>query len=825
MKTENLDDHVAEFSKYRPALVHRTEGWMEELRQWLRPLCPLAIVEGRVKEVASFAEKILRKAKYMDPLREITDLAGARVVTPLSSEADRVVVLLRSRYKVDESHSIDMGRQLRRGEFGYRSHHLVVVLDPGEALKAGLPESWLPLRVEVQVRTILQHAWAVLGHDRLYKPGFRVPDPWHREAARIAAVLETADREFEEVVEGVEAYQGEFGIHLNLDAIGKELVLLDMVQRHASMDAGVAERRARLALSLGDWAAAAQIVAKFGGPLSAGLWCCLGRARRGLSGRGGGEGGDGTAEFRKAAAMDSCRAEAKLQLARNLEAGGANESESLYLEVLEREPEEPRALVGWMRHRLRSGRGGDPESWAMLARAAIRRCEAWMEVGMHSVEALRLRAFLLLIGPIGTQNEALVAVLEAIQACRISMELGELGEAFADLEPLEALRPGVEVARRCVTLAVLAKFPEGTARTDVMAWVESAKGADRSVPLQGPVWILAGGCASGSEDDVAACAPAVEDILRRFRGTVVSGGTVQGVAGWAGKAAVAGVGKCTSVGYLPEGLQPSESSTPDSRYTELRRRGPGTEFSLHQPLHAWADILLSGIRPRETVVLGINGGVIAAFEYRLAAVLGARVGVIANSGRAATDLDSPAERIRFPGILRIPRDPLTLRMFVLGETGRLDLDPKDLERLAQEVHEVYRKSVPAQVDLSHRDWKDLPADLQESNRDQVRQSLGVLRVAGFEVRSAKGPPRVREFSTEEIESLAEAEHARWVLERLAAGWEWAPVKDVAQKRSPHLAPWSGLGDDVKEWDRRAVRSLASHLAKVGLEVIRMGTEH
>ncbi len=80
--------------------------------------------------------------------------------------------------------------------------------------------------------------------------------------------------------------------------------------------------------------------------------------------------------------------------------------------------------------------------------------------------------------------------------------------------------------------------------------------------------------------------------------------------------------------------------------------------------------------------------------------------------------------------------------------------------------------------------------------------------------------KVREFNSEEIEALAEAEHARWVLERLGTGWQLGPEKDVTQRLSPHLIPWDRLPDEVKEWDRKAARKLESRLAEAGFQIIR-----
>jgi len=76
------------------------------------------------------------------------------------------------------------------------------------------------------------------------------------------------------------------------------------------------------------------------------------------------------------------------------------------------------------------------------------------------------------------------------------------------------------------------------------------------------------------------------------------------------------------------------------------------------------------------------------------------------------------------------------------------------------------------------------------------------------------------FTRDEIEVMAEKEHARWNVERLRDGWRWGETKDVTNKVSPYIVSWAELPEDVKEWDRETVRKIPEFLAKVGLEVRR-----
>ena len=157
-------------------------------------------VTGRAKDVASFAAKAARttdgKPVFADPLVEITDQIGIRVITYVQSDVDAVAELLDDQVVVHDDR--DLGRETAsEGRFGYASRHLLIALD---AAREGLPgyENLLGRLAQVQIRTVLQHAWAEFEHDIRYKgtiPDEHVPD-FDRRFTLAAGLLELADREF-----------------------------------------------------------------------------------------------------------------------------------------------------------------------------------------------------------------------------------------------------------------------------------------------------------------------------------------------------------------------------------------------------------------------------------------------------------------------------------------------------------------------------------------------------------------------------------------------------------------------------------------------------
>jgi predicted RNase H-like nuclease/ppGpp synthetase/RelA/SpoT-type nucleotidyltranferase len=157
-------------------------------------------VTGRTKSIASFAGKAAREVGgelvYADPLRDITDQIGVRVITYVVSDVTAVADLMADQVIVKDDR--DMGRETAsQGRFGYASRHLLIGLDAAREGEAAFQQ--LRGRVAaVQIRTVLQHAWAEFEHDIRYKG--TVPAEHVREFDRrftlAAGLLELADQEF-----------------------------------------------------------------------------------------------------------------------------------------------------------------------------------------------------------------------------------------------------------------------------------------------------------------------------------------------------------------------------------------------------------------------------------------------------------------------------------------------------------------------------------------------------------------------------------------------------------------------------------------------------
>jgi predicted RNase H-like nuclease/ppGpp synthetase/RelA/SpoT-type nucleotidyltranferase len=194
-------DPVREYTLRHPALLAAGEQFLSLVTSILDDAgINYLSVTGRTKTIASFAEKVRRTRDgvplYTDPLREITDTIGIRVITYVHSDVSAVADLLRDQVVVKDDR--DMGRETaQEGRFGYASRHLLIGLD---AAREGHPAygQLQGFTAQVQIRTVLQHAWAEFEHDIRYKG--TMPDEHARDFDRrftlAAGLLELADREF-----------------------------------------------------------------------------------------------------------------------------------------------------------------------------------------------------------------------------------------------------------------------------------------------------------------------------------------------------------------------------------------------------------------------------------------------------------------------------------------------------------------------------------------------------------------------------------------------------------------------------------------------------
>ena len=163
-------------------------------------------ITSRLKTRESLTEKIERKQNKYADLAEITDIAGVRIITYYAEDVDKVADIIESEFVVDKENSIDKRESLEPDRFGYCSVHYVVSMSE-ERTALRECQAYKGMKCEIQIRSVLQHAWAEIEHDIGYKSEIAVPKEMRRSFSRLAGLLEIADREFNDIRRSLANYK------------------------------------------------------------------------------------------------------------------------------------------------------------------------------------------------------------------------------------------------------------------------------------------------------------------------------------------------------------------------------------------------------------------------------------------------------------------------------------------------------------------------------------------------------------------------------------------------------------------------------------------
>jgi ppGpp synthetase/RelA/SpoT-type nucleotidyltranferase len=155
----------------------------------------------RVKTSESLTEKIKRKF-YKNPLRKITDIAGVRIVCYYESDIHYIIEIIKRSFTVHED--IDNTKNLGVDKMGYHGSHFVISL--GSRYSGARYDRILNLKCEIQVRTVLQDAWALISHHLVYKEESSIPTRVKRDLNNVASLLEIAQGIFDFAREKKESY-------------------------------------------------------------------------------------------------------------------------------------------------------------------------------------------------------------------------------------------------------------------------------------------------------------------------------------------------------------------------------------------------------------------------------------------------------------------------------------------------------------------------------------------------------------------------------------------------------------------------------------------
>ena len=156
-----------------------------------------------------------------------------------------------------------------------------------------------------------------------------------------------------------------------------------------------------------------------------------------------------------------------------------------------------------------------------------------------------------------------------------------------------------------------------------------------------------------------------------------------------------------------------------------------------------------------------------------------------------------------------------------------------LEKLAEATHDVFCEGLEnreykygpktdetLKTHIALRPYAELPKEMKEQNRRNVRDIPVKLAAASYIMIPARSSDRPFSFPGEGLEQLAKAEHERWMQAMLDDSWTYASETDRAKKQHKLLIPWDELPEEEKEKDRDLVRGIPTILARAGYTVVK-----
>jgi putative GTP pyrophosphokinase len=191
-------------SRYERVLLPLGRRLDTYLREVVRDYPRIDRISVRAKAVDRFLEKATRvedsKPKYTNPLNQIQDQVGARIVTFYLSDVRQIGARVEDFFgSIEVKHVIPDSPR----EFGYEGKHYILFIPQDVMNPTDAEES--PTFFELQIKTLFQHAWGEADHDLIYKPVGSLTADQRRRVAFTAAQAWGADRIFEELAQELNA--------------------------------------------------------------------------------------------------------------------------------------------------------------------------------------------------------------------------------------------------------------------------------------------------------------------------------------------------------------------------------------------------------------------------------------------------------------------------------------------------------------------------------------------------------------------------------------------------------------------------------------------
>lgn len=202
--TYELENVRGKFSNLIPQYKKLGANLVQAIEMFLREKnIKILSINYRVRNIDSFLEKAKRK-NYTNPLNQCEDICGVRIICYYKGDIKRICKIIEKEFNIVESQ--DKEELLELDQFSYRSHHFIVKIKDAW-LEAPNYRRLEELKAEIQVRTLLMHAWAEIQHHLVYKKEAHIDAQFKRKLSMLSAKLEEADEQFDELRGDIHDYR------------------------------------------------------------------------------------------------------------------------------------------------------------------------------------------------------------------------------------------------------------------------------------------------------------------------------------------------------------------------------------------------------------------------------------------------------------------------------------------------------------------------------------------------------------------------------------------------------------------------------------------
>jgi len=647
---ELYEKQINQYKKLRPLYKKFSKILKQVFKNLVRGTSSEFVIQERIKTISSFANKIFNPdMKFTDPISEITDLCGIRIILPNINDMNGVCELIRNNFMYDIITNEETFEAASLGHFQTYTIQLIPGLKLYERIELDIPDKIFDLKAEVQIRTYLSHGWAANQHKIFNKYQFKVPKPYKQELSRVKSLVSIEDNALNNITKKMQEYESIYGTYMSNEKIRAEIERLDMVYKADKENFDIGYRIAKLAMVINDMDKSIQILNDM---INSEMFkkvseLELGSVLRDL-------GISYHVKYKKQPTSPNfIKGQDYLKEAVQINPfdydawsslGGTyknqdnyNKALECYKQALKVNPGDPYPLGNYLV--LIIQQTGDLTHIArnhdMILKAInkrLRQIEVMVDLPWAFFDIGLLKLFL------GNINEALDYYLKGI---RYSPDIWMIETTLNTLDSLRIIEDKLEAFRivRQILLLGILFHPNIKEKTDKIIGESTVKlDAElekKETNFDESIVIVTGGTDKRIERSLDNFRNNLVNAFQGFKCTIIGGGTKAGVSGIVGEIQEKYSDTIRTIGYSPSHI-PAYVEL-DKRYSAIHFSG-GKDFSIVESIHYWYDLMKSGVEPNKVKLIGINGGDISAFEFHAAIVFGAQVGIMNNSGRAASEL-------------------------------------------------------------------------------------------------------------------------------------------------------------------------------------------